>query len=65
MLPFLEKAGIQHFLLLSNVFWLYMALQYRSSTLSNFFVVHTSGSISSRPADFLSLIFVSTTRSSS
>ena len=41
----------------SIVFCLYTALHYRRSTSSNFFVFHTSGGISLRPATFLLLIF--------
>ena len=47
------------------VFWLCTVLQYRSCRTSNFLVFHTSGGISSRPAAFLFLIFVSTTSNSS
>ncbi len=51
---------MQLFVLLSIVFWLYTALQYRSSMSSNFLVFHTFGGISSRPTVFLFLIFLST-----
>ena len=47
------------------VFWLYTALHYRSCMSSNILVFNTSGSISSRPAAFLFLIFLSTKSSSS
>ena len=63
--PFLGKGRMQPFVHLSMLFWLYTALQYLSSMSSNFFVFHTSGGISSRPAAFLFLIFESTTFSSS
>ena len=45
---------------LSIGFWLYIALQCRSSMLSNCLVFQTSGGISSSPAAFLFLIFLST-----
>ena len=51
------KGRMQPFVQLSIMFWLYNALQYRSSMSSNFLVFHTLGSISSRPAAFLFLIF--------
>ena len=41
-------------------FWLYTALQCRSSMSSNCLIFHTSGGISSSPAAFLFLIFLST-----
>ena len=41
-----------------------MELQFRSCMLSNFLAFHTSGGISSRPAAFLFLIFLSTESSS-
>ena len=47
------------------MFWLYTTVQYRNSRSSNFFVFHTSGGISSRPAAFPFLIFVITTSRSS
>ena len=50
---------------LSIVFWLYMALQCRSSMLLNSLVFHISGGISSSSAAFLFLIFLSTELSSS
>ena len=53
------------FVHLSIVFWLYMALQCRSSMSTNCLVFHTSGDISSSPAAFLFLIFLSTESSSS
>ena len=59
----MEKGRVLLFIRLSIMFWLYTALQYRSSWSSNFFVFHTSGCISSRPACFLVLIFISTTSS--
>ena len=43
------------------VFCLYPTLQNRKSKSSNFLVFHASRSISSRPVDFLLLIFISTT----
>ena len=59
----LGKERVQPFVHLSIMFWLYTALQYRSSMSSNFLVFHTSGDISSSPAAFLFLIFLSTTSS--
>ena len=47
------------------VFWLYTALQRRSSMSSNSLVFHTSVGISSSPAAFLFLIFLSPESSSS
>ena len=47
------------FVHLSIVFSLYMALQYRRNMLPNFLVFHTAGDISSSPAAFLFLIFLS------
>ena len=55
---------MQPFVHLSIVFWLYTALQYRSSSSSNFLVYHTSSDISLRPVAFLFLILFSTTLSS-
>ena len=52
------------FVHLSIVFWLYTALQCQSSMSSNYLVFHTSGGISSSPAAFLFLIFLSTESSS-
>ena len=63
--PFLGKGRMYPFLHLSVVLWLYTALEYRSSMVTNSFVFHTSGSISSSPAAFLFLIFLSTESSSS
>ena len=48
------------FIHLSIGFWLYTALQCRSSMSSNCLVFHTSGGISSSPAAFLFLIFLRT-----
>ena len=56
---------MQSFVHLSIMYWLYTALQYQSSMLSNFLVLHTSASISSKPAAFLFLIFLSNTLGSS
>ena len=53
------------FVHLSIVFWLYKALQCRKSMSSNSLIFHTSGGISSSPAAFLFLIFLSTELSSS
>ena len=53
--PFLGKGSMHHFIHLSIGFWLYTALQCRSSMSSNCLVFHTSGGISSNPAA-LSLI---------
>ena len=53
------------FIHLSIRFWLYTALQCRSSRSLNCLVFHTSGGISSSPAAFLFLIFLSTMSSSS
>ena len=50
---------------LSILLWLYTALQCQSSLLLNCLVFHISGSISSSPAAFLFLIFLSTESSSS
>ena len=58
--PFLGKGRMHPFVHLSIVFWLYIALQFWSSMLSNSLVFHTSGGISSSPAAFLFLIFLST-----
>ena len=52
------------FVHLPIVFWLYTALQCRSSMLSNCLVFLTSGGISSSPAAFLFSIFLSTESSS-
>ena len=52
------------FVHLSIGFWLYTALQCRSSMSSNCLVFHTSGGISSSPAAFLFLIFLRTESSS-
>ena len=56
---------MQHFVYPSIAFWLYTVLQYLSSIWSNSLVFHTSEGISSSPAAFLFLIFVSTMLSSS
>ena len=53
------------FVHLSIVFWLYMALQCQYSMSLNYRVFHTSGDISSSPAAFLFLIFLSIESSSS
>ena len=53
------------FVHLSVVFWLYTALQYRSSMTSHFLVFHISEGISLSFAAFLFLIFLSTMSSSS
>ena len=53
------------FVHLSIVFWLYKALQCCSSMSSNCLVFDNSGCISSSPAAFLFLIFLSTESSSS
>ena len=47
------------------MFWLYTALQCRSSISSNCQIFHTLGGISSSPAAFLLLVFLSTESSSS
>ena len=52
------------FVHLSIVFWLYMALQCQSSMSLNSLVFHTSGGISSSPATYSFLIFLSTESSS-
>ena len=49
MSPFLEKGRMFPFIHLSIVFWLYTALQCRSSMSSNSLVFYTSGSILSSP----------------
>ena len=56
---------MHHFIHLSIGFWLYTALQYRSSMSSNCLVFHTSEGILSSPAAFLFLTFLSTESSSS
>ena len=63
--PFLGKGSMHPFVYLSIGFWLYTALQCRSSMSSNCLVFHTSGGISSSPAAFLFLIFLRTESSSS
>ena len=63
--PFLGKGSMHPFIHLSIGFWLYTALQWRSSMSSNCLVFHTSGGISSSPAAFLFLIFLRTESSSS
>ena len=63
--PFLGKGSMHPFVHLSIGFWLYTALQCRSSMSSNCLVFHTSGGISSSPAAFLFLIFLRTESSSS
>ena len=62
---FLGKGRMHPFIHLSIVFWLYTALQCWSSMSSNCLVFHTSGGISSSPAAFVFLIFLSTESSSS
>ena len=62
--PFLGKRRMHLFVHLSIVFWLYTALQYRSSMSSNSLVFHTSGGISSSPPAFLFKIFLNTESSS-
>ena len=61
---FLGKERMHFFVHLSIVFWLYTALQCRSSMMLNFLVFHTSGGISSSLAAFLFLIFLCTELSS-
>ena len=63
--PFLGKGSMHPIVHLSIGFWLYTALQCRSSMSSNCLVFHTSGGISSSPAAFLFLIFLRTESSSS
>ena len=63
--PFLGKGSMHPFIHLSIGFWLYTALQCRSSISSNCLVFHTSGGISSSHAAFLFLIFLRTESSSS
>ena len=63
--PFVGKGSMHPFIHLSIGFWLYTALQCRSSMSSNCLVFHTSGGISSSPAAFLFLIFLRTESSSS
>ena len=65
MSPFLGKGSMHPFIHLSIGFWLYTALQCRSSMSSNCLVFHTSGGSSSSPAAFLFLIFLRTESSSS
>ena len=62
--PFLGKGSMHPFVHLTIGFWLYTALQCRSSMSSNCLVFHTSGGISSSPAAFLFLIFRRTESSS-
>ena len=62
--PLVREGGMHPFLHLSIGFWLYTALQCRSSMSSNFLVFHTSGEIPSNPAAFLFLIFLRTESSS-
>ena len=64
-MPFLEIGKMHPFFHLSIVFWLYTSLQCRSSMSLNSLVFHSSGGISSSPAAFLFLIFLSTDLSSS
>ena len=59
-LPFLGKGRMYPFIHLSIWFWLYTALQCQSSMSSNCLVFHTSEGISSSPAAFLFLSFLST-----
>ena len=61
---FLETRRMHPFIHLSIGFWLLTTLQCRSSMSSNCLVFHTSGGISSSPAAFLFLIFLSTESSS-
>ena len=63
--PFLRKGRMDPFVHLSIAFWLYTALQCLRCISSNSLVFHTSGGISSSPAAFLFLIFLSTDSSSS
>ena len=63
--PFLGKEWMHPFTQLSITFWLYTALQCRSSISSKSLVFHTSGGISSSSAAFLFLIFLNTESSSS
>ena len=56
-LPFLGNGRMHPFVHPSIAFWLYTALQWRSSISSNSLVFHTSGGISLGPADFLFLFF--------
>ena len=63
--PILGKGRIHPFIHLFIGFWLYTALQCRSSMSSNCLVFHTFGGISSSPVAFLFLIFLSTELSSS
>ena len=63
--PFLGKGRMHPYIHLSIGFWLYTALQCRSSMSSNCLVFHTSGWISSSPAAFLFLIFLRTESTSS
>ena len=62
---FLVKGRMHPFVHLSIVFWLYTALQCRSSMSSNCLDFHASWDISSSPAAFLFLIFLCTESSSS
>ena len=64
-LLFIGKGRMLPFVHLCIVFWLYTVLQCRSSISSNSLVFHTSGGISSIPAAFLFLIFLSAELSSS
>ena len=62
MSPFLGKGKMHP---VSIVFWLYTVLQCRSNMSLNSLIFHTSGGISSSPAAFLFLIFLSTESRSS
>ena len=63
--PFLGKASMHPFIHLCIGFWLYTALQCRSSMSSNCLIFHTSGGILCSPVAFLFLIFLRTESSSS
>ena len=65
MSPFLGKWRLHPFVYLCILFRLFAALQCRSCMSSNSLVFHTSGGISSSPAAFLFLIFLTTGSSSS
>ena len=59
--PFLRKGNMQPFVYPYVVFWVYTALQYRSTKTSNFLVFHTSRGISLKLTAF---IFSTMSRSS-
>ena len=55
--PFLRKGRVHNFVHLTFVFWLYTALQCRSSMWSNSLVFHTSSGYFIKPCYFLTFNF--------